>query len=408
MSQTTQLSIQAPRRVNCCRLTNPRADLWIKSSRWLQFRSNRLAHDLQNSGYSDMVGESHIFEYVQYRREQNGNADHAGTYPAISEQDQTLLIEKLRTLYGREYHPAPLSPPPLDIEHVAQQCLSWITDDEVPQHGTDFVSRLTSQALAQALGDSLDKVTILRFQDFVLSTTLAYTAWRDHRSPPERLSARDLHRTSYVAGSSLLQELDRHLEPDTLERAERPKLQALFLVLFGTALGVAYSTLVGTRPTTASADLAGKVLTESPTLHIHMKERLCHVLADKLALLAGLLWDKVETVAMRARVVDGCLMGRWARSGRHVWGNLMPHYAWPPDDHSLDWLVHRPGGTFQPMPRAAMMWCPEVLSPLIPGMDASDRGKRRSILVIGPTSHGQHMYARMRTHSGSDGPSLFV
>lgn len=272
------------------------------------------------------------------------------------------------------------------------------------------MSHLTSYALAQALECSLDYATISTFQDFVLATTLAYTAWRDQRSPSWRLSVHDLHRTSYLAGSALLQKLDQHLDPDMLDKAQRPTLQALFIVLFGTTLGVAYSTQVDAQQTTASADLNGKVLTESPTPQVITKERLCHLLADKLAHLAGRLWDnKVDTAATRGRVLDGCLTGRWNRSGRWVWGNLMPHYTWPPPgDHSLDWLVHRPGGTFQPMPRAAMMRCPELSSPLMPRMDSSDRGKRRSMLIVGPTSHGQHMYARMRTHAGSDGPSLFV
>lgn len=273
------------------------------------------------------------------------------------------------------------------------------------------MSQLTSHALARALGDGLDRATASRFQDFVLATTLAYTAWRDHRNPAQRLSTRDLHRTSYLAGSSLLQNLDQHLESDTLDRCPRPTLQALFIVLFGTTLGVAYSTQIGAGPPTFSADLAGKAPTGSPSPYINTKERLCHLLADKLALLAGLLWDNKAEAAetTRARVLDGCLMGRWARSGRWAWGNLMPHYTWPaPSDHSLDWLVHRPGGTFQPVPRAAMMRCPEVWSPLMPRMDSSDRGKRRSMLIVGPTTHGQHMYTRMRTCAGSEGPSLFV
>lgn len=313
----------------------------------------------------------------------------------------------MRALHSHEYTGRFSTPPP-DIEYLAQNCLSWILNNDVPCHETNFVTQLTSHALAQALEGSLDRATISTFQDFVLATTLAYTAWRDLRTPSQRLSVYDLHRTSYLAGSSLLQKLDPHMDSEMLATTSRPTLQALFLVLFGTTLGVAYSTQVGGRPTADSGDLIGKVLTESPTLYITMKERLCHLLADKLALLAGHLWEKVDTVATRGCVFEGCLMGRWNRSGRWVWGNLMPHYTWPPSDHSLDWLVHRPGGTFQPTPRAAMMQCPEVLSPLMPSMDSSDKGKRRSMLVVGPTSHGQHMYARMRTHMGSDGPSLFV
>lgn len=262
--------------------------------------------------------------------------------------------------------------------------------------------------MAQALEGGLDRETISTFQDFVLATTLTYTAWRDQRSTSQRLSVRDLHRASCLAGSALLQKLDQRIDPDALGKAPRATVLALFLVVFGTTLGVTYSTPVAGRPTAASADLTGKVLTESPTVSITVKERLCHALADKLALLAGLLWEKIDTATMRGRVLDGCLMGRWNRSGRWVWGNLMPHYTWPQSDHSLDWLVHRPGGAFQPMPRVAMMQLPEISSPLMPGIDLSDRGKRRSMFVVGPTSHGQHMYARMRTHTGSDGPSLFV
>lgn len=246
------------------------------------------------------------------------------------------------------------------------------------------------------------------FQDFVLATTLAYTAWRDQRNPSQRLSVHDLHRTSYLTGSSLLQMLDQHLDPETLGQASRPTLQALFLVLFGTTLGVAYTTQVGGRPSAESTDWIGKVLPESPTLYITMKEHLCHLLADKLVLLANLLWDMVDTEAARTCILDGCLMGRWNRSGRWIWGNPMPHYIFPPRDQSLSWLVQRPGGMFQPTPQAAIMRCPEILGPLMPRMDAADRGKRRSMMVVGPTSHGQQMYARMRTHTGSDGPSLFV
>lgn len=333
-------------------------------------------------------------------------------HSAITNQDQTLLIEKLRALHSRGYA-APYAAPPPDIEYLAHTCLSWIVNDEVPHHETNFVSQLTSHGLAQALGGHLDRETILTFQDFILATTLAYTAWRDQRIPSQRLSIRDLHRTSYVTGSSLLQRLDQRLDSERLDKAPKPTLQALFLVLFGTTLGVAYSTQAATqaggRPTAAPADPVGKASMESPIHHTTMKERLCHLLADKLAQLAGLLWKTVDTAAARGCVLDGCLTGRWSRSGCWAWGNLMPHYTWPlPSDHSLDWLVHRPGGTFQPTPRAAMMRCPEVLSPLMPSMDSSDRGKRRSMLVVGPTSHGQHMYARMRTHTGSDGPSLFV
>lgn len=343
-------------------------------------------------------------------RDRNRNADR-GDNVAIPEQDQTLLIKKLRALHAYEGTPTACSPPPPDIECLAQKCLGWIISGDVPQHETDFVSQLTSHALARALEDGLDKVTASLFQDFVLATTLAYTAWRDHRNPAQRLSTRDLHRTSYLAGSPLLQKLDRHLASDTLDRTPRPTLQALFVVIFGTTLGVAYSTQVGAGTQTFPADLFGKNLKESPAPYTNMKERLCHLLADKLALLAGIIWDNKAEAAgtTRARVLDGCLMGRWARSGRWAWGNLMPHYAWPqPSDYSLDWLVHRPGGTFQPVPRAAMMRCPEVSSPLMPKMDLSDRGKRRSMLIVGPTTHGQHMYTRMRTYAGSEGPSLFV
>ncbi|KAI3394118.1 hypothetical protein diail_3201, partial [Diaporthe ilicicola] len=329
-------------------------------------------------------------------------------HAAITAQDQTLLIEKLRTLHSHEYT-SPFSTSPLDVEDLTQRCLGWILGEEVSHQETSLVSQLTSDILAQTLEGSLDRTTISTFQDFVLSTTLAYTAWRDQRHPSLRLSVHDLYRTGYLTGSSLLQKLDHHLDQETLSRAPRPTLQALFLVLFGTTLGVAYSAQVGGRPPADSADLIGKVLSESPTLHINMKERLCHLLADKLVLLAGLLWARVDAAAARRCVLDGCLMGRWNRSGRWVWGNLMPHYTWPPrGDHSLDRLVQRPGGSFQPVPRAAMMRCPEVLSPLMPSMDASDGGKRRSMFVVGPTSHGQQMYARMRTHTGSDGPSLFV
>ncbi|KAK2599465.1 hypothetical protein N8I77_011219 [Diaporthe amygdali] len=326
---------------------------------------------------------------------------------AITNQYQLLLLQKLKALHSHEYK-TPVSTSPLNVEHFAQTCLSWILSEDVSQQETSIVSQLTGHVLGETLEGSLDHITISTFQDFVLATTLAYTAWRDQRNPSQRLSIQDLHRASYVTGSSLLQRLDDHLDPEALKEAPRPTLQALFLILFGTTLGVAYTTQVGGQSTANSADLMGKVLSESPTLYATMKERLCHLLADKLVVLVELLWAEVDTEAARTCILDGCLMGRWTQSGRFVWGNPMPHYIFPPRDQSLSWLVQRPGGMFQPTPQAAIMRCPEILGPLMPRMDAADRGKRRSMMVVGPTSHGQQMYARMRTHTGSDGPSLFV
>lgn len=326
----------------------------------------------------------------------------------ISMEDQVVLLSKLRMLYHNgtsNMVPATAVPIP-DLEALSQRCLSWITNDGNPAtHDTSIIALLTSQPFAVALRGHIDPALVSTLQDFLFSTTLAYTSWRDHHPPPQHLSVHDLHRISHLTGEALLHKLDQFLNPGSLASLPRPTLQALFLVVFGTTLGVAYSTSVGSGPPVIRTDLLSRVLRESPTLWMAMKERLCHLLANDLVALASTLHLQFDPRAARDSIVNGCLMGRWHRTGQWVWASAARMGACPPAGAGV---VDGPAGLFVPTPQAARMPCPEVLSPTLPAMDGSDAGKRRTMIVVGPSCDGQQMYARMRAHTGSDGPSLFV
>lgn len=340
-------------------------------------------------------------------------------------EDQVVLFRKLRMLYhnGTSNMVPAIAVPIPDLEALSQRCLSWITNEgNHATHDTSIIALLTSQPFAVALRGHIDPALVSTLQDFLFSTTLAYTSWRDHHPPPQRLSVRDLHRISHLTGSALLHKLDHFLNQGSLASWPRPTLQALFLVVFGTTLGVAYSTSVGSGPPVIRTDLLSRVLRESPTLWMAMKERLCHLLADDLVALASTLRLHFDPRAARDSIVDGCLVGRWHRTGQWVWASAArtgaacpprqraPEGCWPaPSAAAGAGFVDGPAGLFVPVsPQAARMPCPEVRSPMFPAMDGSDAGKRRTMIVVGPSCDGQQMYARMRAHTGSDGPSLFV
>lgn len=336
-----------------------------------------------------------------------------------------MLVEKLEMLYYSGYPTHVQIPIILDLEILSQRCLRWITNEDHIDQETSIIALLTSQHLTTALQGHIDPTLVSTFQHFLLSTTLAHTSWHDHHPPPQRLSAHDLHRLSHLTGSTLLHQLDPSLRPGSPTDAPRPRprptLQALFLLVFGTSLGVACSTPAGSGPPWPEirAHLLSKALAESPTLWVATRERLCRLLADDLVALAGALLFRFDAEAARENIIEGCLMGRWGRAGSWVWANaVLP--PWHQQHQQRQWstaagagpvgAAHRgPGGMFVlPTPQATMVPCPEALGPMLPSMDGSDGRKRRSMIVIGPSQDGQQMYARMRTHAGSDGPSLFV
>ncbi|KAK7747406.1 hypothetical protein SLS53_001661 [Cytospora paraplurivora] len=297
----------------------------------------------------------------------------------------------------------------VDLETLSQRCLGWIANGEDIIQNTSIIALLTSQNFATALQGHLDPSLISNLQDFLLSTTLAYTSWRDPHPQPQRLSVRDLYRISHLTGSALLQELDRLLQAGSLISSPRSTLLAKFLLIFGTTLGVTYATSIGSGRPEIQTDLLSKVLKESPTLWMAMKERLCHLLADSFVSLSSTLQFQFDAELAKSRVIDGCLMGRWHHIGRFVWASRTLSPPWQqslPIEGGV--LVTNAGGAFIPTPQAIMMPRAELLSPVLPSMDGSDGGKRRSMLVIGPSGDGQQMYARARSHTGSDGPSLFV
>lgn len=324
--------------------------------------------------------------------------------PAITSEKKAVLLDRISMLYFSDCS-GRLPIPMLELETLSQRCLGWISNGEDIIQNTSIIALLTSQNFNTTLQGHLHPTLISTLQDFLLSTTLAYTSWRDPHPQPQCLSVRDLYRISHLTGSALLQELDHLLQAESLIGSARSTLQARFLLIFGTTLGVAYATSIGSGRPEIRTDLLSKVLKESPTLWMAMKERLCHLLADSLVTLSSALQFHFDAELAKSRIIDGCLMGRWHHIGRFVWANRTLQSL--PTEGGV--LVSSAGGAFVPAPQAMMMPRAELLSPALPSMDGSDGGKRRLLLVVGPSGDGQQMYARARSHTGSDGgPSLFV
>lgn len=353
---------------------------------------------------------------------------------------QAVLLEKLRSLYPSGYNHTTWAPDPTptpDLETLSTRCLNWITNQEQAiLQDTSIIALLTSRHFAAALHGHTHPSLTSTLQDFLFSTTLAYTSWRDHPSnnipPPHRLSVHDMHRISHLTGSALLHQLDHALScihpGSPAGQPPRPTLQALFLVVFGTTLGVAYSTPapVGSGPQVIRTDPLGRVLRDTPAQWAATREHLCHHLADALAALALALAGtppvlqpqshlQFDPRLVRDSVVEGCLMGRWNRTGSWVWASPRRRHPFRPG-----WRAGGAGGGpegggafvpqphMQPQPQVTRLACPEVSCPMFPRMEGSDAGRRRSMIIVGPSWDGRQVYARVRTHTGSDGPPLFV
>lgn len=127
-----------------------------------------------------------------------------------------------------------------------------------------------------------------KFRVMIYSSTLAYVYDSGSREIYDSdLTMRDLHRITYAMGSDLLLFLDNALLPHQLSKLSQEQLSGLFVVIFGIALAVAYSTAVYDSPTFhAGVETGG----ETPrTLWQALQQHLSQMLAHHLLILGARL-----------------------------------------------------------------------------------------------------------------------
>lgn len=302
----------------------------------------------------------------------------------------------------------------LQLGRITELCLDWMTDDKNPidpdNQNTSITAILTSHTLATALKDHIDPSTVLTFQHFLFSTTLAYTGWRDHRTSSHRLSTNDLHRLTNMAGSTLLHKLDALMPSEVANRSSisRQKLQVYFILVFGTIIGVGYSTRRFSpleQPHLLS--LLSPEFRDSPTRWLVAREQLCHLLAGELVTLAKAL--RLNLDADAEQKVARLAIGEWAHQERWVWANKLLSLGTSSCDPTSEQVgvVDTAGGTFFPAPHTSMVARSEILRAELPLPDTSDSRKERSMIVVGPCE-GQQLYARMRARTDSGRPRMIL
>lgn len=317
---------------------------------------------------------------------------------AIPIREQARLLERLKAIQQSQAAGS-TQDSATDIATIIEKCIGWMLNEDDHVENISIVGLLTSELFAAFVQGAVETDIIDNFRDFLLSISLAYGGWRDRR-PADRLNLRDLHRISHLTGSALIQRLDRTLSPQNLGKASTHAQQALFLVVFGTTLGVAYSTQILGSPEFPT-DLLSPEFRESPTLWIAMKEHLCHMLAHHLILLASWLGYKLTTP--KEQMVIETAVRRWNRPEAFMWANPIPTSpASPPLNQGLDYstpVVFDSAPTIVP--------CPAMLRSNFPASERVDLGRRRTMIVVEPWE-GQQVYARIRTSQNSDKPGLMV
>ncbi|KAJ9144239.1 hypothetical protein NKR23_g6108 [Pleurostoma richardsiae] len=304
--------------------------------------------------------------------------------------------------------------PAFDMEGTTGHVMNLILAEQGGGSGqSSMVGMLTSQAFADAVQGTLDGQITDSFRRFLLAVTLAHTGWIDAEAhDKDRLSWKDLHIITYASGSELLGRLERALAPQALSASNKRTLQALFLVVFGTILGVGYSTQVTASPE-FPADMLGHNLQQSPTLWVLMKEHLCVMLAHYLIFLGSMIGHKLNTA--KERVVVENATRRWNLQENFLWAQMIVP---DPQPREATTRAVTPFSDSQPAehhnisPPIAVP-CPDILQQDMPGSvswpdpDADEEPvdeegmrlhrkihKRRTMLVVGSCNGQQRCFNR--------------
>lgn len=333
----------------------------------------------------------------------------------LSSEEQLSLQCKLSHLILDSMDPRPCAQsPPQTLDQLEEHCFRWILDDPSPPQDQDTCTTaiLTSRPLANCLKRHVDPSTITAFQHFLLSSTLTHIGWRDSRPPPQRLSLSDLHRVACTAGSALLRSLDDLLLSSSRRAdrpAARPALQAHFVLLFGTILGIAYQTRHQSEALAAlMSSILAPVHRDSPTRWLVAQEELRRRLAYELVVLGKALRPDLDAGAL-ARLETAAL-GQWSeRRERWTWVNMILSEDLRNRDpgRSRGPVVDTGGSIFCSAPHASMIARPEAPHAELPRPDGADPQKRRSMIVVGPWE-GQQVYARMRSYARTGCPRMMV
>ena len=122
---------------------------------------------------------------------------------------------------------------PWNIEAIASDFAAWIFDKHVSPAPASRVSILSSFALQNLLSDVIGTTLSKCFRLLVERVSIGYS--HGHK---DSLAER---KVTTSAGFFVLQSLEDTLSSSSLARAPLERLQALFLILFGTVIGIGYS-----------------------------------------------------------------------------------------------------------------------------------------------------------------------
>lgn len=186
-------------------------------------------------------------------------------------------------------------------------------------HDLGLVNQLTSAAFQEATQGYLDARTLQTLRRFLCASTLSHTGWID-RPGPHHLSRTTLRVMSYICGADLIDFLDSLLAPRNLSRYSMETIQVLYLVVFGTILGLRYVTQLNVSNEVSSL-LLGTDGAGGPKLWWSTKGRLAQTLAHHLAVLASTLGFMPPPIHEIQPVEEATRMR--TRSGEFIWAQRM-------------------------------------------------------------------------------------
>ncbi|KAM7201241.1 hypothetical protein V8F20_004987 [Naviculisporaceae sp. PSN 640] len=179
----------------------------------------------------------------------------------------------------------------LSVPEIMSNIFTWMSPDQtkVPERSIVGALICSDQFHDSARNDGfLGGELLEKFRVMVYSSSLAYVYNSGSREIYDSdLTMRDLHRITYAMGSDLLLFLDTALVPHQLAQLSQEQLTGLFVVIFGIALAVAYSTAVYDSPTFSTGVETGG---DTPrTLWQALQQHLSQMLAHYLVILGARL-----------------------------------------------------------------------------------------------------------------------
>lgn len=199
-----------------------------------------------------------------------------------------------------------------DINSLVRVVFDWISNSE--DSDISMVGVFSSHHFLQLVGSLLDSTLALNFRRLIYSTSLAHVYWsglhHDHS-----LTLQDLHHVSYLAGCDLIDTLDIFLSPQSLAESYIQRIQALFLLVFGTILAIGYSSRLTDSPPFPN-DRNDSVTTDW-TLWDVMQEHLSQMLGHHLVFLGSRIDFRFQP-SVEKRLLT-MAVSKWLPEGSFTW-----------------------------------------------------------------------------------------